>query len=543
MNLNFSGNCKQNSKKSLLFTAVAVSLLTFIAYIGSFSGDFINYDDKAYLFDNPVIRQLDLPSLSAMVTSSHAGWWMPLTWLSFAIDYQLWGLNPFGFHLTNTVIHAVNSALVVVIAHMIIKRQATRASGSLPLIFAAVAGLLWSLHPLRVESVAWIAERKDVLNGFFLLGAILFYLRCHRKGETETPVRTAYFISLGLFSLSLLAKSVSAVFPLMLLAIDLYPLKRLRSDTLVQRITEKLPFFAVSALVVLGTFITAARSNYLVSYEQFPFSQRLVVSGNAIMEYLRLFLLPTGLSPLNVIPDPIPSTYALKALITLAIIIVVILCRRTPWLQSCWCCFLLPFLPVLAFFQNGDQAFADHFTYLPAVAPSIAAAALLLQLFERLKGGGKGILLLALLVLLGVYSTLTSRMFTVWRSTESFWSRIIEIQPIAINYKERGRNYHLDGRYREAAADFSAALERLTGTLQPYSYNFYAFRAESLRCAGLYAEAVRDFDTAIAMLPHPVYFHHRGLALQALGRNDEALKDFSTGGKVTTPVVWFDRQL
>lgn len=543
MNLKFSGYCKQNSKKSLLLAGAAVSLLTFVVYIGSFSGNFINYDDKAYLFENPVIKQLDLPSIISMFTSSHAGWWMPLTWLSFAVDYQLWGLNPLGFHLTNTLIHAANSALVVAIAFMVISRgKASDTANRLSLLFfASVAGLIWGIHPLRVESVAWIAERKDVLNGFFSLGAVLFYLRCHRGGETDKPVRRDYVISLALFSLSLLAKSVSVVLPFILLALDIFPLKRLRSENLGQRFREKIPLFAVSAMVIFGTLMTAAKSNYLVSYDQFSFNQRLAVSGNAVLEYCRLFLFPAGLSPLNVIPDPIPSSYTIKAFITLALVIGIMF-SRVSWLQCCWLCFLLPLLPVLAFFQNGDQAFADHFTYLPAVAPSIAAAALLFLLFERMKGRGRGFVVILMLSLVGVYALLSVRLFTVWRSTETFWSRVIDIQPIAINYKERGRNYHLDGRYREAVADFTSALERLPASLKPYSYNFYAFRGESLRCAGQYAEAVSDFDTAISMFPHPVYYHHRGLALQALGRNVEALKDFSIGGTVTTPVVWFDRQ-
>src|SRR6185369_1070332 len=123
MNLNFiRGFSVMTSKRSLCLTATVVSLLTFIVYSGSFFGDFINYDDKAYFFENPVIRQLDPSSLISMFTSSHAGWWMPLTWLSFAIDYQIWGLNPFGFHVTNTIIHAVNSALVVAVAYQIIIR-------------------------------------------------------------------------------------------------------------------------------------------------------------------------------------------------------------------------------------------------------------------------------------------------------------------------------------------------------------------------------------------------------------------------------------
>lgn len=523
-------------------TAAAVSLLTFIVYIGSLSGDFINYDDKAYLFENPVIRQLDLPSIISMFTSSHAGWWMPLTWLSFAIDYQIWGLNPVGFHLTNTLIHTVNSALVVIIAARVIQLGAESDTNyANQLIFAAVAGLLWSLHPLRVESVAWIAERKDVLNGLFALLSIFFYLRsCNRQAEGVSSGHDSFY-SILFYYLSLGAKSVTVVLPVMLLAIDLYPLRRLTPGTFWQRLTEKIPYLAGSAFVILMTFVTAAKGNYLVSYELFPFSQRLAVSGNAIIEYLRLFLLPTGLSPLNVIPDPVPFSYTVKAMVALLLIIAVA-CSRRRWLQSCSLCFLLPFLPVLAFFQNGDQAFADHFTYLPAVAPSIAAAAVMLIFMHRFDTVGRGVLIAAAVSIIATYSFLSVRMFPVWRSTETFWSRVIAVQPIAINYKERGRNYHLDGRYREAVADFSAAIALIPETLRPYSYNFYAFRAESLRCAGLYAEAVRDFDAAISMLPHPVYYHHRGLALQALGRVSEAEQDFSRGGTVTYPVVWFDRE-
>jgi len=542
MNLNFTGECKENSKKSLLITAVAVSLLTFIVYIGSFSGDFINYDDKAYLFENLVIRQIDLSSIITMFSSSHVGWWMPLTWLSFAIDYKIWGLNPFGFHLTNTFIHAANTALVVLIAARVIRmRYPADGNKTDLLICAAFAGLLWGLHPLRVESVAWIAERKDVLNGFFALLSIYFYFAAHNpQPEARTPRNSALF-SVLFFYLSLGAKSVSAILPFILLAIDIYPLKRLDMVSFRQRVTEKAPYLVGSAVVVITTFVSAARSNYLVNYEVFPLSQRLAVSGNAIIEYLRLFLFPSSLSPLNVIPDPIPSSYTVKATLALLLIAAVLFSRRG-WLQSCLLCFLLPFLPVLAFFQNGDQAFADHFTYLPAVAPSIAAALLLLLSFERMNGSGRAIFLAGVLLLLGVYTILSIRMFSVWRSTETFWTRVIELQPIAINFKERGRNYHLDGRYIEAVADFSAAIERIPETLKPYSYNFFAFRAESLRGAGRYSEAVQDFDTAIAMLPHPVYFHHRGLALKSMGREAEAEKDFSVGGDVTTPVVWFDRE-
>lgn len=542
MGINLFETCRFSSKKSIFSVSVVIMLITGMVYSGSLSAEFINYDDKLYLFENPVIRQLDLKSLFAMFTSAPAGWWMPLTWLSFAIDYQIWGLNPFGFHLINTIIHSINAGIVVSIAAKVIQTQEDVESDSFkPVFFAALAGLLWSIHPLRVESVAWIAERKDVLNGFFALLSVYFYLDVYNSRPNGNRSFSS-FLSIIFFYFSLGAKSVTVVLPLLLLSIDFFPLKQLTLTSLWNRVFEKIPYFIGSAIVMLLTFISAARSNFMVSYEVFPFSQRLAVSGDAVFEYLRFFLLPIGLSPVNVIPDPIPISYTVKAVVV-CLIIIVVACSRRAWLQSCFLCFLLPLLPVLAFFQNGNQGFADHFTYLPTIAPSIAVA-VFLQLFQqRLPSAGKALLGMAACLLIALYTILSMRMFPVWQSTEAFWSRVIEIQPISISYKERGLNYHLDGRFEEAVIDFTAALERLPVTLQPYRYNYLAFRASSLLAAGRYEEAIQDFSAAISMLPHPVYFHHRGLALKALGRMLEAEEDFKHGGTTTYPVVWFDRGL
>ncbi|MEI7818146.1 MAG: hypothetical protein WCI45_13245, partial [Desulfuromonadales bacterium] len=128
----------------------------------------------------------------------------------------------------------------------------------------------------------------------------------------------------------------------------------------------------------------------------------------------------------------------------------------------------------------------------------------------------------------------------VWKSPETFWTRIIQIEPLAITFKERGKYYHASGRYTEAVADFTAALERITPTLKPYQYNFYSFRAESLRVSGMLEESVRDFTTAILLHPHPVYYFHRGLALQSMGKNVEAEEDFRLSGPYPGPISWFN---
>jgi tetratricopeptide (TPR) repeat protein len=530
---------------------MAVLLIVLLLYLpATLRCGFVHIDDPEYVLNNLLIRQLDLETVISAFTQTPVGWWMPLTWLSFAIDYQFWGLKPSGYHLTNIILHALNAALVVLIADRLLQGlrelsdERGEERGYLYPVMLLFAGLFFGIHPLRVESVAWVTERKDVLNGLFFFGAVLSYLRFARQKQVNprgTGYGGYYLLSLGCFLLSLMAKSTSVVLPAMLLTLDCYPLGRLGRNTLRPVLLEKLPFFAASAAMVAITLLTTASSQYLVTYQAFPFTQRLVVSGNAVWEYFRMLLFPYGLSPFNVIPDPIPAAYTLTTLVVAAALLCIAFAARQPWLKAAAVCFVLPMLPVLAFFQNGDQSFADRFTYLPSLAFTVAAAGILFTLASTRKGiAGHSLVLFGTAVLVVVLSIMTYRQISVWRSTETFWTRVISIEPLAISYKERGRYYHMIGRYDAAIADYTAALERITATLKPYEYNFYAFRAESLRVAGRFEEAIRDYSTAIGMYPHPAYFLGRGLSLRALGRGAEADEDIRRSGTNPGPVVWFD---
>ncbi|MBT0666542.1 tetratricopeptide repeat protein [Geobacter pelophilus] len=548
----------QVKEKATLLTALTASLVCLLLYLPVLNYGFINFDDPEYVLNNPVIRHLDLNTLYQSFFQSHVGWWMPLTWLSLAIDYQFWGLNPLGYHLTNIVFHAANTGLVVLIADGLL-RQARGVNGEssngLPEggkysghYYAAIlvfAGLCFGAHPLRVESVAWVTERKDVLNGFFAFSSILFYLHYAKRkdmGITGKQAGRFYALSLLCFVCSLMAKSVSVVLPAMLLVLDWQPLRRMPNRSFRQLILEKWPFFAASVLITLFTFFFAAQSRYLVTYEAFPLSQRIAVSGNAIWEYWRMLLVPVGLSPFNVIPDPIPGSYTLKASLVSLALLGIFFSGKVPRLSACMLCFILPLLPVLAFFQNGDQSYADRFTYLPSLSPAIFLA---LVLFTGKGVAGKlvnrRLVIVAAAIVVMIFMVATYRQQGVWRSPESFWTRIIQVEPLAIIYKERGKYYHSEGRYAEAVADFTAALGMITPTLKPYEYNFYAFRGEALRGAGRYEDAVADFATAISMYPHPAYFYHRGLALKSLGRIGEADLDFRRSGPDPGQIAWFDR--
>jgi tetratricopeptide (TPR) repeat protein len=534
--------------RCISYIAFTVGLVCLLCYLPALKCGFVHIDDPVYVLNNPLIRQLSVDTIVSALTQSHVGWWMPLTWISLALDYHFWGENPYGYHLTNIVLHAVNAGLVVMIADRLLKgqREFNHEKGNSGFLYPAlllIAGLLWGVHPLRVESVAWISERKDVLNGLFSFSSIFFYLVFTATKEDSGKHKSwlFYVLSLLCFILSLMAKSVSVILPLMLLSLDWAPLGRLRRDNVRPIILEKVPFLAASALMAFFTLFFVARSQYLVTYEAFPFMQRLAVSGNAVWEYCRMTLFPVGLSPFYIIPDPIPASYQVKSLLVLVILTGLFCSRIHSVLKSCILCFILPLLPVLAFFQNGDQSYADRFTYLPSLAVVLLIAISLYKFLELSASlSVKRLVFAATAIVVAFFIILTFRQIAVWRTTETYWNRVIEVEPLAISFKERGRYYLLIGRYDAATEDFTSAIGRVTVTLKPYEYNFYAFRAESLRLAGKVADAARDYDTAIGLKPHPAYYYHRGLALRAMGKNSEADEDFRRAGPDPGPINWFD---
>ncbi|RII26160.1 MAG: hypothetical protein CXR31_10655 [Geobacter sp.] len=528
--------------------ALIAGLICLLVYLRALSCGFVNLDDPDYVLNNPLIRQLDGELFRAAFTQAHVGWWMPLTWISLAVDYHFWGLNPVGYHLTNILLHTVNTGLVVLIADRLYRHALPESlrKGNHRLLYPAtllLAGLLFGLHPLRVESVTWVTERKDVLNGLFSLGAVVCYLRYAERARESKGAGRLYVASLGFFICSLMAKSVSVVLPVMLLVLDWYPLGRWRQGVPVRQLLgEKLPFLVLSLLMSAATMYFTAQTQYLVSYDIFPFSQRLVVSGTAIVEYCRLLLVPVGIIPLFMIPDPIPFDYTVKAIVAGVICIGIYLGRKHVWLPATWLTFIFPLLPVLAFFQNGDQAYAARFTYLPSLGPSIAAAGLLAVGYgrlARLSRWGGGLLVTAIMVLLMWYAGMTLRLIAVWDNPGTLWSRVIAVEPGAQAYKERGVYHYNTGNHAAAVDDFTQAISLVTSVWRPYVYNLYAYRGEALWAAGRYSEAIQDLTAAIDLNPRPSYYHYRGLSLQALGRGQDAAEDFRRAGPAPGSIDWY----
>jgi len=534
--------------------ALTASLICLLVYLRALACDFVNFDDTFYVLNSEAIRQLDWNLVVYAFTAPQANW-VPLTHISLAIDYHFWELNPIGYHLTNILLHSANTGLVVLIADGLYRNKfsenGTVAGGKyLYPGMLLLAALVFGIHPLRVESVAWVTERKDVLNGIFSLGSIYFYLRYVDKKIERGPTSAAkrnLLISVSLFFLSLIAKTMSVTVPVLLLVIDWYPLRRVKNfKEFLQLVVEKIPYFVLSAAVAILMLSKTSKVKVLLTLDQFPFESRIIVSGNAVFEYIRLQLLPFGISPLPFIPSPIPWTYTVKTVLVLLITAgILFYWKKCRWLTAAWCCFVIALVPILALFQANPMSLAAHGTYLPSVFPGIILAALSAQTYCKFAASSSQFLgkmmLCAAVTLLVFYVAMTQLHIGVWKDSEALWTRVIKIQPFDRAYFSRALHYVDVGRYQDAIDDYTVCLRFMTVDRDPEAFNINAFRGEALAKIGRYEDAVRDFTTAIGQYPHRLYYYHRGRALKELGRTGEAEADFRQAGQAKGQMYWFGR--
>jgi len=301
-----------------MLVAFGVAGLTCMIFLPALGGGFLPWDDEANLVVNRAWRGLGPSQLGWMLTSFHKGHWIPVTWLSFALDHVVWGMDPRGYHLTNVLVHGANAGLVCLLAMRLLE-AGRGAEGAARLAGGAVAALAFALHPLRVESVAWVTERRDVLSAFFFLVSLLAYLRAVR----EEPVWRSrwYWLALGAFALSLGSKSMAVSLPLVLLILDMYPLARGRGAWRL-RLIEKAPFALLSLLAAAVAMVAVRAGGSVSSLADLGVVQRLAISSYSVVFYLWKTLVPVGLSPLYELPlelDPGAAVYRLSMTLVIAI--------------------------------------------------------------------------------------------------------------------------------------------------------------------------------------------------------------------------------
>src|SRR3989454_1065969 len=363
-----------------------VALLTLTAFLPTLQNQFVSWDDDKNFLENPHYRGLGWTHLRWMWTT-HLGHYIPLTWMTLGLDYLLWGMNPLGYHLTNLLLHAANA----VVFFFVVRRLLTRAlpgpseRGHALAVAAGVAALVFAIHPLRVESVAWATERRDVLSGLFYLLTILMYLRAYESGARG---RGWYWLAVAVFVCALLSKSMVVNLPVVLLILDVYPLRRLGgaigwwSEPARRVHLEKIPFVLLAAAASAIAVMAQSSVHAALSLAQLSMPRRLAISAYGLSFYVWKMVVPVNLSPFyeRGLIDPWATPFLLSYGLVLAITAIVLaLRRRVPGLPAAWVAYIVVLLPVLGIFQSGPQIAADRYTYLAGLGWAILAGAGLLS--------------------------------------------------------------------------------------------------------------------------------------------------------------------
>ena len=477
--------------------------------------DFILYDDNIYVTENPHLRKQDVgrEGLRWAFLEPYEANWIPLTWLSLEVDHALFGLDASGYHATNAVLHASSAALLLWVL-----ARATGFLGS----SAFVAGV-FALHPLHVESVAWVAERKDVLSGLFFvltLGAWCAYAR--------RPGFLRYALALLGFALGLLAKSVVVTLPFVLLLLDFWPLGRLLASGragIRRACLEKLPMLAIAAAVAVVTYRVQQKMGAMSTLEGIPLRARIENALVSYVAYLRQTIWPADLAvfyphPMRSLPVwPSLGAAALLAALTAGALA---MWRRRPWLAVGWLWYLGMLVPMLGLVQVGLQSRADRYTYLPQIGLSIAVAWEIADRLGRSRArhavaAAAGALVL---ILLGIA---TRAQLGHWRDTETLFQHALAVT------RDNFVAHQGIGQVRLKRGDLDGALEAMSEAVRinPH-WSARAGLAEVLAKRGMLDEAIWNYGEAVRDKPDGEGIRVAyGRLLEQRGWHDEALQQYA----------------
>ena len=498
---------------------LAIFLITAVAFLPTLSNGWVTWDDDKNFLENPHFRGLGAEQLAWMWSTFHLGHYVPLSWMSLGFDYELWGMVPAGYHATSLALHALSAAILFFIARRLI--AAARDVDDASVTWGAVAAaLFWAVHPLRVESVAWITERRDVLSGVFYFAAFLAYLRS-RAGEHGHP--RWYAASLLGFAAALLSKATAVTLPAVLVIVNVYPLRRLGgragwwSAAARQVYAELVPFAALAAGFGALTLVA------LQPVDQLDAAGKIAVSAFSWCFYLIKTILPLSLSPLYEMPLSISAAAPrYVASIAVAAVLAGVLAwraRRAPAPAAAGIAFFLVLLPLLGVHQNGPQIAADRYTYLASAAIAVLAGG---ALFATPRLSERAARLIAFAVVL-TFSVITWRQVRVWHDGESLWTQVLRVEPhSALGNNNLGNLLMQRGDVDSALAHYTAAVDA-----NPRYAEAHDNLGVVLARTGKPAEAVTHYRTALDLNPQLASAHGNwGAVLSGTGDVAGAIEHF-----------------
>jgi len=406
----------RNDRLIAIAVCIFLTVITWIVFGQTLGHDFVNFDDDRYVYENTqVARGLTVDGFKWLLTHSHANLWHPLTTLSYMVDCQIFGLRPAGHHSTNVVLHNLGAILLFLVLRGM--------TGSIWR--SAFVAAIFAIHPMRVESVAWIAERKDVLSGVFFMLTLGAYLHYTRKPSFGRYLTMSIFLACGLMS-----KATFVTVPLVLLLLDYWPLQRVKGFPEWRRmIVEKLPLFALSAAAAVATMF--AQTVTMASLEQLSLLPRLKNAAVSLIIYLRQMFWPTDLAVFYPHPHDHLNIWVVlmaAALIVAITLIAILAYQKYPYVFVGWFWYLVLLVPVLGLVQAGLQARADRFTYLPHIGVTMLLTWTCADLTQRWRNRQILLASAATCVIAGSM-ILSYKQTTYWRDSISLWEHALAVTP------------------------------------------------------------------------------------------------------------------
>jgi tetratricopeptide (TPR) repeat protein len=533
--------------------AVLLALVTVILYLPAMRCEFVNYDDPDYVTENPHVQSgLNWAGVKwAFGNTEQAAYWAPILWLSHMLACQLFGLHAWGHHLINVLLHAVNTALVFLLFR--------RMTGATWRSVALAACFGW--HPLRVESVAWVTERKDVLSACFGFLALLFYVRFARgreatsgergqraeTGSQSSRVRSqkpevrdmeqqsggltfyrspCYWLASGCFALGLMSKAMLVTWPFVLLLLDYWPLQRFKPGGVWPLVKEKILFFVLAMAASAVTFVVQKLGGAVASVESLPLGAR---GANALVSYCRYLgkiFWPTDLAVFYPRTGHWPLVQVLLAGVLLAGLTAAfwVQRRRQPCLLMGWLWFVGTLVPMIQLVQSGDQAMADRFTYVPSLGVFILVLWGAYELTRRWPGlalawpvAGSAAIVLCLL--------LTRQQLGCWQNSETLFRHALAVtQNNYIAHGNLGNTFLDQGKTDAAISQFRSALQ-----IKPDLALIHNNLGVALLDQGQTNAAINEYGAAIHFKPEDARFHFNlGIALLGQGQTNAAVSQFQT---------------
>src|SRR5215211_2658698 len=514
---------RARSRVIYILVCFGLVAITWAVFGQTLTHDFVNFDDNVYVYENPhVIRGLSAEGIIGAFTHTHARNWHPLTTISHMLDCQLFGLNAGGHHLTNVILHTISVLLL-----FLTLKQMTGAVWQ-----SAFVAVLFAIHPMHVESVAWIAERKDVLSAMFFMLTLAAYAR-----YTRGPSAPRYLLVALLFAFGLMSKPMLVTLPFVLLLLDYWPLGRIggrKSEVgsqLRSLITEKLPLFALSALSCTATLLTQRQSSNTI--DQLPFLWRLNNGFVSYVTYVWQMLGPARLAVFYPHPNDRLPLLEVTAAITLLVgisLLITYLRRTKPYLVTGWFWYLGMLVPVIGLVQVGEQGHADRYTYLPQIGLYIMIACTVGELFlgstSRARGALVGVAAALVIISLGVRAF---GQVSYWKNSETLWNHTLTVTgENDVAHNNLGFVLLRRGELDKAISEFQAALNiRSRNTETHYSLGAALIEnnlGNALARKRLWDEATDHLREAVRLRPDyaDAYFN-LGSVLFQQGRIDQAI--------------------